>query len=36
MEGSVLEVETSTFKVCHIICQLGSALNNVDGVNVVF
>ena len=26
----------STFKPCHIICQLGLALDNVDGVKVVF
>jgi hypothetical protein len=24
--------KTPTFKPCHIICQLGSALDNVDGV----
>jgi hypothetical protein len=33
MGGSVLEAfKTSTFKSCHIICQLGLALKIVDGV----
>ena len=27
-----MRLKTSTFKPCHIICQLGSALDNVDGV----
>ena len=31
-EGRCLRLKTSTFKSCHIICQLGSALDNVDGV----
>jgi hypothetical protein len=33
MGGSVvLAFKTSTFKSCHIICQLGLALKIVDGV----
>jgi hypothetical protein len=33
----VLEAfKTSTFEPCHIICQLGSALDNVNGVKAVF
>jgi hypothetical protein len=35
-EGRCLRPKTSTFKPCHIICQLGSALDNVDGVEAVF
>ena len=35
-EGQCLRLKTSTFKPCRIICQLGSALDNVDGVKVVF
>ena len=35
-EGWCLRLKTSTFKQCHIICQLGSALDNVDGVKAVF
>jgi hypothetical protein len=31
-----LRLKTSTFKPCHIICQLGLALDNVDGVKGVF
>jgi hypothetical protein len=31
-----LRLKTSTFKPCHIICQLGSAQDNVDGVKAVF
>jgi hypothetical protein len=31
-EGRCLRLKTSTFKSCHIICQLGSALDNVEGV----
>ena len=30
--GRCLGLKTSTFKPCHIICRLGSALDNVDGV----
>ena len=32
MGESVVFLKTSTFKSCHIICQLGSAVDNVDGV----
>ena len=35
-EGRCLRLKTSTFKPCHIIRQLGSALDNVDGGQVVF
>ena len=35
-EGQCLRLKTSTFEPCHIICQLGSALDNVDGVKAVF
>ena len=31
-----MKLKTSTVKPCHIICQLGSALDNVDGVKAVF
>ena len=31
-EGRCLRLKTSTFKLCHIICQLNSVLDNVDGV----
>ena len=31
-----LKFKTSTSKPCHIVCQLGSALDNVDGVKAVF
>ena len=34
-EGQCLRIESSTFKPCHIICLLGSALDNVDGVKAV-
>ena len=30
------DLKTSTFKPCHIICQLGLARDNVDGVKAVF
>ena len=35
-EGRCLRLKTSTLKPCHIICQLSSALDNVDGVKAVF
>ena len=35
-EGRCLRLTTSTFKPCHIICQLGSRLDSVDDVKVVF
>jgi hypothetical protein len=35
-EGRCLRLKASTFKPCHIICQLGSALDNVDEVKAVF
>jgi hypothetical protein len=35
-EGRCLRLKTSTFKPCHIICQLGSALDNVDDVKAGF
>ena len=35
-EGWWLRLKPSTFKPRHIICQLGSALDNVDGVKAVF
>ena len=35
-EGRCLRLKISTLKPCHIICQLGSALDNVDGVKGVF
>ena len=35
-EGQCLRLKTSTFKPCQIICELGLALDNVDGVKVVF
>ena len=36
-EGRCLRlIRTSTFKPCHIICQLGSGPNNVNGVKAVF
>ena len=35
-EGGCLRLETCTFKPCHIICQLGSGLDSVDGVKAVF
>ena len=34
--GWCLELKTSTFKPCHVICQLGSALDNIDVVEVEF
>ena len=34
--GRCLRLKTSTFKPCHIICQLGSGLDSVDGVKAVF
>ena len=35
-EGRCLRLKTSTFKPCHIICQLSLTLNNVDDVKAVF
>ena len=35
-EGPCLRLKTSTFKPCHIICQLGLVLDSVDGVKAVF
>jgi hypothetical protein len=35
-EGRRLRLKTSTLKPCHIICQLGSKPNSVDGVKAVF
>ena len=35
-EGQCLRLKTSTFKPCHIICQLGSGLDSVGGVKAVF
>ena len=35
-EVRCLRLKTSTLKPCHIICQLGSALDSVDGVMDVF
>ena len=35
-EGQCLRLKASTFKPCHIICQLGSGLDSVNGVKVVF
>ena len=35
-EGRCWRLKTSTFKPCHIICQLGSARDKVNGVKVVF
>jgi hypothetical protein len=35
-EGWCLRLKTSTFKPCHTICPLGSALDNVDGVKAGF
>ena len=34
--GQCLKLKTSTFKPCHIICQLGLGLDSVDGVKAVF
>ena len=31
-DGQCLRLKTSIFKPCHIVCQLGSTLNNVDGL----
>ena len=35
-DGQCLRLKTSIFKPCHIICQLGSRLDSVDGVHTVF
>ena len=35
-EGRCSRLKTSTFEPCHIICQLGLALENVDGVKAMF
>jgi hypothetical protein len=35
-EGQFLRLKTSTFKPCHIICQLELGLDSVDGVEAVF
>ena len=35
-EGRCLRLNTSTFKPCHIIWQLGSRLNSVNDVKTVF
>ena len=35
-EGQCVRLKTSTFKPCDIICQLGSALDDVDGVKAMF
>ena len=35
-EGQCLRLKTSTFEPCHIICQLGSGLDSVDGMKAVF
>ena len=35
-EDRRLRLKTSTLKLCHIICQLGSTLNNVDGLKAMF
>ena len=34
-EDQCLKLKTSSFKPCHILCQLGLELDNVNGVNVV-
>ena len=34
-EGRCLRCKTSTFKPCHIVGQLGSGLDGVDGVKAV-
>ena len=34
-EYHCLRLKTSTLKPCHIICQLGSGLDNVDGVKAM-
>ena len=35
-EGRCLRFETSAFNPYHVLCQLGSGLDNVDGVKAVF
>ena len=35
-EGRCLRLTTSTFKPCHIICQLGSGLDSDDGAKALF
>ena len=35
-EGRCLRLKTFTFKLGHIICQLGLALDNANGVKAVF
>jgi hypothetical protein len=35
-EGRCLRLKTFTFKPCHVIGQLGSALDNVEGVKAGF
>ena len=35
-EGRCLRLKTSTFKRCHIICQLGSGPDDVDGVKAMY
>ena len=35
-EGRCLRLKTSTFRPCHLICQLGSGLDSVDGVKAMF
>ena len=35
-EDRCLRLKTSTFKLCHVICQLGLGLDSVDSVKVVF
>ena len=36
MRGSIGGLKTSAFQPCHIICQLGSGLDSVDGVKAMF
>jgi hypothetical protein len=36
MRGSVLEVQNLHFKPRHVLCQLGSRLDNIDGVEAMF
>jgi hypothetical protein len=35
-EGRCLRLKISTFRPCHLICQLGLGLDSVDGVKAVF
>ena len=35
-EGRCLRLKASPFIACHMICQLGSGLDNVDDVKAVF